>query len=476
MKRNVLRPIIVLMFFVFVVGACQKDDSTVPTSASEVSPEVVLVTAATYTPAEMTSAIVQSDYVESYIGDNAMGQTLVNGLLDVVAGANRYYLDTVFAHRSSTPLRQYRRDWQLKTCTFTYRSVSSTGQPVRLSGRVTFPIALDGNGNTVASLSLYAHHYINKTVVPSLSLSPLELRALFNSAVVEPDFQGYGESSDMPFCGFSYGVQAQQLYDCTLAALEIMQRYGVTPAHNAYTTCWGASIAAPVVAAFVRLHDEQFTPDQQQQLNLHSAYIGGGPMILDQMLYYIATHRDYSAHCLQYSYPFFLSLPKEALEPYDLSDLVAEWTHDYIIEKDGTSCSFFYALKNDFTYGGLWPEDRPSDTLRNILSSDMFGASGSMNFSHPKSVVLMACLHNLSDWGSWMPSVDIYMQHATNDNKVPYDQGKYFYTLKAPSGKMHWKDASTGLLGLAMDAHRAFTLSASINMVRFNLPCQAFIH
>ena len=199
-------------------------------------------------------------------------------------------------------------------------------------------------------------------------------------------------------------------------------------------------------------------------------------MLLDQMLYYLGSHRDFSARSLQYTYPFLYALPPSALAPYQLSDLVAEWTHDYIVEKDGTSCSFFYAIKSDFDYGSLWPENRPSDTLRNIFNSEMFDASGNMIFSHPKSVALLSCLHNLSDWGTWMPSVDIYMLHEANDDWMPYGQAKTFYENKSSSGKMHWKDVHTGLLGQTMGTHQAFTLISSLNMMLYSLPSQAFKH
>ena len=160
--------------------------------------------------------------MQNQLGDNEIANKILSGAIKTLVGLRKPQMDKTFAKQSAN-----NSGWQVQTCTFSYESVSVSGKPITLSGRITFPNAKDGSGHKVKSLSLYVHYYLDKDVVPSLSLSPVDLRYLFDSAVIEPDLEGYGTSEDRPYCGFSMLAQARQTADCMLAAIEILKDNGV---------------------------------------------------------------------------------------------------------------------------------------------------------------------------------------------------------------------------------------------------------
>ena len=156
--------------------------------------------------------------MQNQIGGNETANKILSGAIKTLVGLRKPQMDKTFAKQSAN-----NSGWQVQTYTFSYESVSVSGKPITLSGRITFPNAKDGSGHKVKSLSLYVHYFLDKDVVPSLSLSPVDLRYLFDSAVIEPDLEGYGTSADRPYCGFSMLAQARQTADCMLAAIEILK-------------------------------------------------------------------------------------------------------------------------------------------------------------------------------------------------------------------------------------------------------------
>ena len=471
MNCKTLITIVGLVFATTLTISCSKDEDKVVPS----TPQTEILSRQRLTIENLVEKSFSGTYIKNYVGDNEQLISLVKNSFNVVMGMKCFHLDTAFAHRSSVSVLQYKRDWHIETFTFTYPSVSSIGQPIVLSGRVTFPVADDGKGNNVESLSLYVHHYVDHELAPSLCITPFTLRTLYNSAVVEPDLQGYGIDTSHAFCGLSNDALARQMKDCLFAAMQIMRQYNVSLAADGYTTAWGYSLAAPAVMAFIRMHDQQFTESERQSIRLHSAFVGGGPMKMDQLLYFLDQNPDYSARLLRYSIHLYAAMPPSVFVQYELKDFAPEWMHDYIVRYKGRNCTFFYALTQSAETANGWPAFYDRDKLTNNLASDMFKDDGHLDYSNPKCIVLFSVLQQASDWGGWAPSVDVYASHGTDDDAMPYEQAHSAFLGLNTRGTIHWKDAHAGLLGKALDGnHMALTILGSNCMIQYNTPAEAF--
>lgn len=466
--------LVCVLFALFAMVACSKDDEKNDASKSS-NPTTGETSSRVYEPREMVQAIAESPYVKSYVGDGATTISVLNGALGLVSQTRFFTLDTLFARKQGVSLLRYERNWKLKTLTFTYRSLVADGRIATLSGRVTFPVSDDGSPHKVSSLSIYVHHFISRGIAPSQSLSPLDLRALFNSAVIEPDLQGYGASENLPYCGLSFDVQGRQIYDCAVAALKAMSNHGVTLADDGYTTCWGYSVSTPAIMGFLRLYDEQLTAEQRQQLRVRSSYVGGAPMLIDRIAQYMDQNPDFNATLIRYVIPFIYAMPSSVLGSYQLKDFLPDWMQYYIVDIDGTQSTFYQALLNNHEVYRHWPEYYPVSVFKNSFAADMFGSDGRLDYTNAKTQFLMNLLHHISDWGAWMPSTEIYLTHGKDDDRMPIDQARVFYESKAASGHIHWKEVGAVLVSLAVDnTHMAHTISSSANMMLYSDPATVF--
>ena len=326
------------------------------------------------------------------------------------------------------------------------------------------------------SLSLYVHYFLDKDVVPSLSLSPIDLRYLFDSAVIEPDFEGYGTSEDRPYCGFSMLAQARQTADCMLAAIEILKENGVVLIEGGHTTGWGYSLGGPIVLEFARYYDKQLSASQREKINLTSVYSGGGPYLLDRMIQILNVDKNLYARTLCYLPHFLSSIPEEQLGGYQLRDFFPTWMHETKVTIDGETMSFFESAVNNKSFGGSWPSEvgLSRDILYNHFAADMFTADSLLDLSHPKTVALLNAVKKQYDWADWTPSADIYLTHNPNDKNIPYQQTQELYEQLKPSGRVFWRKTSAGPLELIWKAHHASTLMACIYAILYEEPQEAF--
>ena len=269
------------IMIVMTLTGCDNKDLDVTDNTKEDSEEFIIphtvLSMESYSPDDFCDRVINNRFMQNQIGDNETANKIITETIETVVKLRKPKLDKAFAKQSAN-----NSGWQVQTCTFSYESVSVSGKPITLSGRITFPNAKDGSGHKVKSLSLYVHYFLDRDVVPSLSLSPVDLRYLFDSAVIEPDLEGYGTSEDRPYCGFSMLAQARQTADCMLAAIEILKENGVELIEGGHTTGWGYSLGGPIVLEFARYYDKQLSASQRKKINLTSVYSGGGPFLLDR--------------------------------------------------------------------------------------------------------------------------------------------------------------------------------------------------
>ena len=464
-----------MMILLTLTGCYKKDlddiDNTKEDPEEFIIPHTVL-SMESYSPVDFCNKVSNNKYIQNQIGDNETANKIFSKAIETLVGLRQPKMDKTFAKQSAN-----NSGWQVQTCTFSYESVSVSGKPITLSGRITFPNAKDGSGHKVKSLSLYVHYFLDKDVVPSLSLTPIDLRYLFDSAVIEPDLEGYGTSEDHPYCGFSMLAQARQTADCMLAAIEILKENGVELIEGGHTTGWGYSLGGPIVLEFARYYDKQLSASQRKKIILTSVYSGGGPYLLDRMIQLLNVDKNLYARTLRYLPHFLSSIPEEQLGGYQLRDFFPTWMHETKVTIDGETMSFFESMVNNKVFGSSWPSEvgLSQDILYNHFAADMFTADSLLDLSHPKTVALLNAVKKQYDWDEWTPSADIYLTHDPNDKNIPYQQAQELYEQLKPSGRVFWRRTSAGPLGLIWEAHSASTLMSCIYAILYEEPQEAFL-
>ena len=462
------------MMIVLTLTGCSNDHDNTDNPKEDpkelIIPHTVL-SMESYSSNDFCDKVRSNKFLQNQMGDNETTNKIIAGAIETLVGLRKPQMDKTFAKESPNS-----SGWQVQTCTFSYESVSVSGKPITLSGRITFPNAKDGSGHKVKSLSLYVHYFLDKDVVPSLSLTPIDLRYLFDSAVIEPDLEGYGTSADRPYCGFSMLAQARQTSDCLLAAIEILKENGVELIEGGHTIGWGYSLGGPIVLEFARHYDKQLSASQRKKINLTSVYAGGGPFLLDRMIELLNVDKNLYARTLCYLPHFLSSIPEEELGGYQLRDFFPAWMHETNVTIDGETMSFFESLVNNKSFGGTWPSELGlnQDVLYNHFAADMFTSESSLNLSHPKTVALLNAIKKQFDWDDWTPSADIYLTHDPNDKNIPYQQTQELYEKLKPSGRVSWRKTSAGPIGLIWEAHAANTLMSCIYAVLYEEPQEAF--
>ena len=463
------------MMIVLTLTGCDNNDHDNMDNTKEDPKELIIphtvLSMESYSSNDLCDKVRSSKFLQNQMGDNETTNKIISGAIETLVGLRKPKMDKTFAKESPNS-----SGWQVQTCTFSYESVSVSGNPITLSGRITFPNAKDGSGHKVKSLSLYVHYFLDKDVVPSLSLSPIDLRYLFDSAVIEPDLEGYGTSEDRPCCGFSMLAQARQTADCLLAAIEILKENGVELIEGGHTTGWGYSLGGPIVLEFARHYDKQLSASQRKKINLTSIYAGGGPFLLDRMIQILNVDKNLYARTLCYLPHFLSSIPEEELGGYQLRDFFPAWMHETNVTINGETMSFFESQVNNKSFGGTWPSEvgLSQDILYNHFAADMFTADSLLDLSHPKTVALLNAIKKQYDWDDWTPSFDIYLTHDPNDKNIPYQQTQELYEQLKPSGRVFWRKTSAGPIGLIWEAHAANTLMSSIYAVLYEEPQEAF--
>ena len=472
MKRTTF---LLSMMIVLTLTGCSNDhdntDNTKEDPKELIIPHTVL-SMESYSSNDCCDKVSSNKFTQNQVGGNETANKILSETIETFVGLRKPQMDMTFAKESPNS-----SGWQVQTCTFSYESVSVSGNPITLSGRITFPNAKDGSGHKVKSLSLYVHYFLNpKDVAPSLSLTPVDLRYLFDSAVIEPDLEGYGTSADRPYCGFSMLAQARQTADCLLAAIEILKENGVELIEGGHTTGWGYSLGGPIVLEFARHYDKQLSASQRKKINLTSVYAGGGPFLLDRMIELLNVDKNLYARTLRYLPHFLSSIPEEELGGYQLRDFFPAWMHETNVTIDGETMSFFESVTNNKSFGGTWPSELglDPDVLYNHFAADMFTSDASLNLSHPKTVALLNAIKKQFDWDDWTPSADIYLTHDPNDKNIPYQQTQELYERLKPSGRVSWRKTSAGPIGLIWEAHAANTLMSCIYAVLYEEPQEAF--
>lgn len=230
-----------------------------------------------YDPTEFGGIIGEWPMI-SIFGDGV--SNLMKASLKTAVASRLPQMDALFKERVGTA-EDGSRQWNLKRYVFTYKTVSSiTGNDTTLIGSVIFPTNTVGKQHQVDMLTLYHHQaYLDKSWLPSRSVTLMGMHALHNSAVIEPDGQGSTFTlDDMENVRVGKGdLMALQMADCVLAALEVMKQDHVTLAEDGYANNWGTSLGATGATSFAQYMERDATADLKQLIKLRASFIGEGP-------------------------------------------------------------------------------------------------------------------------------------------------------------------------------------------------------
>ena len=343
------------------------------------------------------------------------------------------------------------RCWQIESYSFNYRSKSARGEDVVLSGRVTFPNSkTKGTAHQVRSLTLNMHHALPLvSMMPSLALDMWTLRAFFNEAIIQPDGQGLGVNQDKDYyCTVSSDVLARQMADCTLAALEVMRRHGVTLADDGYSICTSCSLGAAVPLSFAKYYETEASPSFRQAVKLKTVYTGCGPVDNAATIRYFSNHPEFNA-MLSKSLIFSLAaLSTKQLYGYQSRDFVNPNMLATEVEYEGRTMSYYEAEAKYFVniVGTTNSSNIPNPKkLSEIVAPDMLTQNGQLDETNPKTQTLMRVLAEQNDLSGWQPTTNIYLLHGLQDDGIPVEQARKCYSALSNGEKMsnvHYKETS----------------------------------
>ena len=339
--------------------------------------------------------------------------------------------------------------WQMESYGFTYRSKSARGEDVVLSGRVTFPNhKTSGIGHKVKSLTLDMHPASrNVSSVPSRTLGLFTLRAYFDQAVIQPDGQGLGVNLDKDYyCTISADVLARQMADCTLAALEVMRRHGVTLIEGGRSICTGYSLGAAVPLSFAKYYETEASESFRKAVRLKDVYTGCGPMDFETTIRYLSDNPKYNAMLSKTLLFSLAALSPEQLYGYQAQDFVNKNLLDIPVVYNGRTMSYFEAEARYFFNVVGTDDDKPNpQKLSEILASDMMTRDGKLNGASPKTQALMRILTEQNNLSGWLPTTNIYLMHCKQDDGIPVEQALRCYEQLSNGGKLatvHYKETS----------------------------------
>lgn len=367
-------------------------------------------------------------------------------VLNTVINTRMPKLKAFFQQESQTAGRAD-APWHVASLAFNYKSLSAKGEEIILSGRVTFPKYVNpALSHKLTSLSIVSHTYEpkNDKRYPSDREDLLTPRVLYNSAVIEPDYEGYGTTDERMFCFLSNKAMAQQMADCVEAALELLKRHHVVLADDGYSTCWGISMGAPGALAFTRHYETKASDSFKRAVRLHSTFASSGPLSTDQILEYYNQHDDHRGLLFHLQMAGLAAIDPERLEGYTPKDFIPEWMLTTQYEVEGAT----------YTYYDLWMQNKPFTyviilgnyqmllwQLADVLASDMMDEEGHLLDASPKVQVLRKILAEENDWDSWTPQTPTYLTNHPKDGGVPYEPAHQLYlSFASRGGNVFWKD------------------------------------
>lgn len=435
-----------------------------------------------YDPEELMNAVMPGELISDIVKDAPNLHPIIEGTMRLKVFPSLLRLDEQFRKETGCEGLLCSRKWQLESYVFTYLSTAIDGSEVLLSGRVTFPNRLDSGGgqdsNTaegaiheVQALSLITHpRVVALSWQPSESMSLFTLRAFLNSAVIEPDLQGFGINVGQNYCPrLGTAALARQTADCISAALEVMEQRGVRLAADGYTTSWGGSQLALTTLKFHQYYETRAPQAFRQAVRLHSTFVATNVRNeLDVIMSELQEGKNLMVNYRNIIYAMCALSPQQR-RGYQVGDFIAESAKTELITVDNRpiKISEFLGLKSSSApvedemmtiYDYLTTNSvvmEPSEifskvglglTIDHLVASDMLTSDGKLDPTSPKMVAMREILNEMTEAGTYSPTVPLYLCQNKNDELFMESDFQRYYDELSQNGinpNVHKGDIST---------------------------------
>lgn len=395
---------------------------------------VSVVRSENYTPDQLVNSMMPAAQFEEVIKNMSVIRPFIEATMRVKVLPRLAELDMQFCKELGTK-QSLARQWQVESHVFTYNSVASDGSDIVLSGRVTFPNnKVQDLDHEVQTLTLYTHPAVpSKLWQTYYSLGVMSLRSLQNSAVIEPDLQGFGVTEgQIMFPRYLSSVLARQAADCATAALQVMARSGVRLAKDGYTTNWGGSQTAHVTARFHELYETKSTQQFRNAIRLHSTYVasnvGWDGIGLPRTM--VSGDRSNAIDAFCDCIRNMSAMHPSDLQGYQLSDFLSDAALNQVTDIYGEQTTFYKWMTDKAPFrmiAALRPNFSEEWTLEKLVAPDMLSGDGTLNPASPKMQALTAAMTKGSKHSFYKIGLPIYLCQNPKDEMYSYEDCLEFY-------------------------------------------------
>ena len=190
---------------------------------------------------------------------------------DVLRAAQ--YLNDQYSGGNGT----YHSNVSFKVVTLNYSSIDGKGNPIILSGKLTLPQVL-GQYITIEDIILHCHATNIDMTGGGVSPATFKEMGAYSFAVIDPDYIGFGVTSNMPQTYLCQKLIARQCVDMELAALEYMKQKGIKIKNGYGTYVLGYSQGGGNAMAVGRhLQETEHGKAANKEVNVKGLYCGAGP-------------------------------------------------------------------------------------------------------------------------------------------------------------------------------------------------------
>ena len=207
-----------LMLHVSCFMACSSSDGNGQDSQTPTTGNLLAVTDETVVSVDDMVALAASNNENTALPEDLTAEQQYKD--DVLRAAQ--YLNDRYSGGNGT----YHSNVSFKVVTLNYTSIDGKGNPITLSGKLTLPQVL-GSYITIEDIILHCHATNIDMTGGGVSPATFKEMGAYSFAVIDPDYIGFGVTSNKPQTYLCQKLIARQCVDMELAVLEYMKRKGI---------------------------------------------------------------------------------------------------------------------------------------------------------------------------------------------------------------------------------------------------------
>ena len=269
-RKNIWTGLVWVVFLSMGLTACSNDDDGGQDNGQETTTGTLLAVTeekdvsvddlvAQATPNNENTALPEDLLAEQEYKEDVLDAA--QDLSDIYSGSNGTYHSNV----------------SFKVVTLNYSSIDGKGNPIILSGKLTLPQVL-GQYITIEDIILHCHATNIDMTGGGVSPATFKEMGAYSFAVIDPDYIGFGVTSNMPQTYLCQKLIARQCVDMELAALEYMKQKGIKIKNGYGTYVLGYSQGGGNAMAVGRhLQETEHGKAANKEVNVKGLYCGAGP-------------------------------------------------------------------------------------------------------------------------------------------------------------------------------------------------------